>query len=144
MANRKFFYTRVASASDLAPEMHEPYPALVWNSVLGVSSEQMMSVVERLLATGCRYIVAAGTECERWHDSADIQFLAQFPTEQEQNANFVMTSWHTDESPEDVVFFFVNNTNFDDHDFKEFFILQDTFLPCKRDIRHRAIAGRSA
>jgi len=34
-----------------------------------------------------------------------------------------MTTWHAGESERDVAFFFVNNTNFDDYDFKKFLIV---------------------
>jgi hypothetical protein len=124
MFNRKFLYSRITSASALQPEMHGHYPAVVWNTMPGVKTEEIASVMQRLIANGCRYIVAAGTECERWHDIADRQFLAQFPTESERDANFVMTSWHVDESAEDVMLFLVYGTNFEEHDFKEFLVLQ--------------------
>ena len=124
MFNRKFLYSRITSASALQPEMHGQYPALVWNTMPGVKTEEIASVMQRLMANGCRYIVAAGTECERWHDIADDQFLAQFSTESERDANFVMTSWHVDESAEDVMLFLVYGTNFEEHDFKEFLVLQ--------------------
>lgn len=124
MLKRKFLYSRITSASALNPEMHGQYPALVWNTMLGVKTEEIASVMQRLIVNGCRYIVAAGTECERWHDIADRQFLAQFPTESERDANFVMTSWHVDESAEDVMLFLVYGTNFEEHDFKEFLVLQ--------------------
>ncbi len=124
MFKRKFLYSRITAASALQPEMHGQYPALVWNTVPGVKTEEIASLMRRLIATGCRYIVAAGTECERWHHLADEQFLAQFPTEPERDANFVMTSLQADESPEDVILFLVYGTSFEEHDFKEFLVLQ--------------------
>ena len=41
-----------------------------------------------------------------------------------QDAHFLMTSWHANESPEDVTFYLVSTTNFEEHDFKELLILQ--------------------
>jgi hypothetical protein len=35
----------------------------------------------------------------------------------------VMTTWHTGESVEDVVFFAFNLTNFDEHDFRKYLVL---------------------
>jgi len=124
MFRRKFLYSRITSASALHPEMDGHYPALVWNTTPGVKTEEIASVMRRLIANGCRYIVAAGAECERWHDIADEQFFAQFPTEPERDANVVMTSWHAGESPEDVILFLVYGTNFEEHDFKEYLVLQ--------------------
>jgi len=124
MFRRKFLYSRITSASALHPEMHGQYPALVWNTMRGVKTEEIASVMQRLIVNGCRYIVAAGTECKRWHDIADEQFFAQFPTEPERDANVVMTSWHAGESPEDVILFLVYGTNFEEHDFTEYLVLQ--------------------
>lgn len=122
--DRHFFYSRILSASDLSVEVEGLYPALIWNILPGVAPEEMAAVLQNLFSTGCRYIVAGGVDCERWHDIADKQLLIQFPTESEQDQNFVMTSWHTGESSEDVTLFFVNNTNFEDHDFRQFLVLQ--------------------
>ena len=37
--------------------------------------------------------------------------------------NHVMTTWHDDESLEDIVFFFLNNTGFDDFTAERFVVL---------------------
>jgi len=34
-----------------------------------------------------------------------------------------MTTWHADESPDDLAFFFVLNTNFNEPDFKRLLVL---------------------
>jgi hypothetical protein len=44
-------------------------------------------------------------------------------TDQSADAAHVMTTWHADESPDDVAFFFVLNTNFNEHDLKCFLVL---------------------
>jgi hypothetical protein len=44
-------------------------------------------------------------------------------TDQSADAAHVMTTWHADESPDDVAFFFVLNTNFNEHDLKRFLVL---------------------
>lgn len=121
---RQFFYSRMTSAANLRPEMQGCYPVLIWNTVPSVEDEEIASVMLKLFESGCRYVVTGGYDCERWHDIADQQFVIQFPTEEEQYPNFVMTSCHTGESPEEVTFFLVNLTNFDAHDFSEFLILQ--------------------
>ena len=35
----------------------------------------------------------------------------------------VMTSWHDNETVNDIMFFGLNNTNFDYHDFKKYLVL---------------------
>jgi len=44
-------------------------------------------------------------------------------TDQSADAAHVMTTWHANESPDDVAFFFVLNTNFNEHDLKRFLVL---------------------
>ena len=44
-------------------------------------------------------------------------------TQDVQDAAHVMTTWHTGEPPDEVAFFFVCNTNFDDHDFKRYLVI---------------------
>jgi hypothetical protein len=124
VGDRRFLFVRILTGSDFDIEMQCFYPTLVWNTVPGVAVEEVSAVIRTLYASGCRYVVAGGVDCERWHDIADEEFVAQFPSEPEQDENFVMTSWHAGESPADVAFFFVNSTNFDHHEFKRFVVLQ--------------------
>jgi hypothetical protein len=60
-----------------------------------------------------------------WHDIVDEEWLSQHVDDSDdvQAAAHVMTTWHEGESPDDVAFFFVMNTNFDDYDFKDFLIV---------------------
>src|SRR5688572_10199644 len=105
MSQRKLLYDRITSAAAFVSRIQRPYPALIWNTLSAVRREEIASLVRKLLATGCRYVVAAGTECERWHDIADVTFVDQFQTTAQQDANHLMTTWHTNESPEEVMFF---------------------------------------
>ena len=61
--------------------------------------------------------------CEQWHDEVDETYVTR-TLDGEMDERFVMTTWHTDEPILDVAFFFVWNTNFDDHDFRRFLVLQ--------------------
>jgi UDP-N-acetylmuramyl pentapeptide synthase len=40
-----------------------------------------------------------------------------------QETPHVMTTWHTDEPEQEVVFFAFNLTNFDEHDFRKYLVL---------------------
>ncbi len=55
-----------------------------------------------LLQHGVVYFCAWGSDCERMHDCFDSQRL-----EPETNANVIMTTWHTNDTIEDVARFFV-------------------------------------
>jgi hypothetical protein len=81
-----------------APLEGPPYVCLLWAS--SSSSVADRAVLTRaLVASNCVYAVCGGVECEAWHDMVD---------EAAAEANrFVMTTWHSGESPEDLAHFFV-------------------------------------
>lgn len=85
----------------------------------------MLELCSRLLAAGCRYLVAGGVECSDWHDAMDIAVaIREIDDPQEETDKLaVMTTWHEGEAEDDVAFFFVNNTNFEDYVFERFLIL---------------------
>lgn len=101
------------------------FPCLIWDHDGGFSEAQREVVANRLLQAGCRYVVCGGQNCEAWHYAVDIEFVRQHSDDSEEvlEAVHVMSSWHTGESPDDVAFFFVLNTNFDYHDFVRFLVL---------------------
>jgi len=101
-----------------------PYPCLLWDTRGQRSLDDIQYLSRALIASNCRYGVCGGLECDRWHDGLDEAFLSQGLSNDEEESRFVLTTWHTDESPDDVAFFFVHNTNFDDHDFKQFVVVQ--------------------
>jgi len=147
VGDRRFSYICILSASDFEIEMQGFYPALVCNTAPAVGVEEISALIRALYISGCRYVVAGGVNCERWHDIADEEFVPQFPSQTEQDKNFVMTSWHEGESPEDVAFFFVNTTNFDRHNFKRFVVLQfgeDSMIESQLKQEVRKAAGPSA
>lgn len=47
-----------------------------------------------LFASGCRYLVTWGADCERWHDAMDAVNIAAFPDGEIPGDQFVMTTWH--------------------------------------------------
>ena len=110
----------ITTITPLAPQ---PYPCLLWDTRGDWSEAERDTVVAALLESDCRYVVSGGATCEQWHDEVDEAYIAR-TLEPETDERFVMTTWHTDESVEDVAFFFVWNTNFDEHDFRQFVVLQ--------------------
>lgn len=61
-------------------------------------------LVKNLLAKGCRYFVCTGTYGEKLHDFIDD--IVVYKEDQT-----IVTTWHDDETPEDIVYFFVNLTD---------------------------------
>lgn len=58
-----------------------------------------------LCDNGCRYAMVWGVECSSWDDSIDHENLKQFDFGEIPEDHFVMTTWHEDESIEDVLAF---------------------------------------
>jgi hypothetical protein len=63
----------------------------------------IVSLLAPLIEAGCRYFVCWGPDCERVHDIAD-----ECDPFNGTNA-VIMTTWHTDETLEDALWFFLNN-----------------------------------
>jgi len=91
------------------------FAALIWDHDGASNQAGMEQAIDRLLDAGCRYLVCGGRKCETWHDLADAIFgirTLDF-SEAASDAIFLMTTWHTDESVDDVANFFVLNTSID-------------------------------
>jgi hypothetical protein len=76
-----------------------------------MNAEEQRELSAALVAQGCRYAVCAGIKASSCDDSLDWAFLESVNFEPA-DERFVMTSWHDEETPDDVVFFFANCTTF--------------------------------
>ena len=76
-----------------------------------VAPEWRELVSHWLVKSGCVYMMAWGYECEAWDDSVDEAILIAFDYGEIPEDKFVMTTWHEDETLEDV-FFFAKNAAF--------------------------------
>ncbi len=122
--------TYVAMVIDAPGDVVSPFagalfPCMIWDHDGRFTAAQRTEVAKRLLQAGCRYAVCGGQDCEAWHDAVDEEFVRQHADDPAEtlDAVLVMTTWHADESPADVAFFFVLNTDFDDHDFERCLVL---------------------
>ena len=116
----------IARADDFVPPFKGvPFPCLIWDHDGRFSNAERFLVAGALLDAGCRYAVCGGQHCSTWHDVVDEEWVARHVDESDevQEAAHVMTTWHTGESPDEVAFFFVLNTNFDDHEFTRYLVL---------------------
>ncbi len=77
-----------------------------------VSPEEQSGLSEQFVRQGCRYAVCFGHECSLWDDSIDmVGVMAEI---EGRPAPFVMTTWHAEESLEEVAWYFAFCTTFDD------------------------------
>ena len=102
-----------------------PFPCLIWDHEGRATNAERSAVARALLEAGCRYAVCGGKHCEDWHDAVDAEFETlhlEDPDEVEGEA-LVMTTWHEGESPDEVAFFFVYNTDFNELAFARYLVL---------------------
>jgi len=92
----------------LAPEVElpeisylEPFKAIVVVDSV-VSSKWQAQVSSWLVDSGCRYMMAWGTDCSSWDDSVDFASLEAFNFQDTPEDRFVMTTWHSDDPLEEV------------------------------------------
>jgi hypothetical protein len=77
-------------------------------------SKRKLQVARELIEQGCRYAVCSGAEGSAWDDAVDLAYIESHPDNSRDSSEFVMTTWHDDETLEEIAAFFALNTTFDD------------------------------
>jgi hypothetical protein len=109
------------------------YVCILFNNDPDISNEDQNRISDQLVRSGCKYAVCAGFNCSSWDDSVDLAYLATDENYDPPDETFVMTSWHENESAEEIIFFGLNGTNFDDHYFNKYLVL---FVGHKKDLKN--------
>jgi len=65
------------------------------------------------VAAGCRYAMGYGLNAGSWDTAVDVAFIHSDPNFHPPDDRFVMTTWHDDDTPEDVASWLIWNTSFD-------------------------------
>ena len=87
-----------------------------------VSALWQNTVSDWLVRSGCLQMMAWGLGCSSWDDSVDWANISQFAHGDIPDESFVLTSWHEDQSLQEVMHFC---KHFADHPFAE---LRSTLL----------------
>jgi hypothetical protein len=123
----KIFSTATLHRPDafMSPFAGVLFPCLIWDHEGHFRELARSATARALLEAGCRYAVCAGKNCEAWHDAVDMEFVKAHLHDPDGilESVHVMTSCHHEETPDDVAFFFVLNTNFDNHEFRHYLVL---------------------
>jgi hypothetical protein len=123
---RRFYRQAITRASAFVWAFNErPYPCLLWTHSSPLPPNERAELAERLVASQCRYAVCGGQECEALHDDIDSAYIRPLldPATIHLPRPMLMTTWHEGESYAEVASFFVLNTNFAEHDFREFLVV---------------------
>jgi hypothetical protein len=141
-AGRRFFRQAIVRADDFGnPFDGRPYPCLVWTHGAPLPPDERWELAQRLVTSQCRYAVCGGTECEAIHDDVDSAYIGPFLEDGAEDLQrpHVMTTWHAGEPHDEVAFFFVLNTNFDEHDFREYLVVHVGGLPRDHEALEAAV-----
>lgn len=72
--------------------------------------EYKAQIAEQIIGSGCGYVVCGGVESMAWHDAMDESSIAAEISGELKEEETAVTTWHEDESIDDVAFFFALNT----------------------------------
>lgn len=89
-------------------ELTAPFAAVV-SIDADVTPEWRAKVSKWLVEEGCLYVLAHGRECSLWDDSVDIANLEAYDWKGIPEGKSVMTTWHEDESLQEVFYFAINS-----------------------------------
>ncbi len=135
---RELSFVRVAAPEELTAELLPPRPfvcLLAWN-VAGIAEASIGEVARTLIAAGCAYVCAHGSDCTRIDDIVDEECidlqLADEPV------SFVMTTWHDDPTPEAALWFLLENTAVEDD------VDDPAYTPWNAPCRHAVVIDIAA
>jgi hypothetical protein len=101
----------------------EPYVAVISPNDATLTNDERNRLASDLVATNCRSTCATGIDASGWDDAVDWAYLDKKHPEwsgkspvadADDLSDFVMTSWHDNKSPADVLHFAFNCTNLSD------------------------------
>ena len=86
------------------PFVDKPYALLLVINRADIGAVEQEQLSDKIVASGCRYALCFGHECGTWDDSIDHSFVCSDPNFDPPDSRFVMTTWHENETIDDVVF----------------------------------------
>jgi hypothetical protein len=95
-----------------SPVLRKQFVAWIMSNDPTITADERYAISLDLVKAGCRYAVCSGPDGTLWDDSVDFANLEVSPDLKDDE--FVMTTWHDDETLEDIAFYFTQNTAFGD------------------------------
>lgn len=105
------------------PFSDEPFVCILFNNEQFICNDDQNKISDGLVLLNCRCAVCAGYNCSSWDDSIDWAYLSTDEDYNPPDETFIMTTWHDREPIEDIIWYGLNNTNFDDIVFNKYLIL---------------------
>jgi hypothetical protein len=123
MQKKILTYLQLPPGSDLPALDHlSPFLAIV------LAEEEVTELWQAeasrwLVASGCRYLLAWGKDCEAWHDMVEDAALEAYDYEDVPDEHQVVATWHEDEERDEVFWFAKHRAVHPSHSFKATVIL---------------------
>ncbi|OGX35203.1 MAG: hypothetical protein A3B73_04430 [Omnitrophica WOR_2 bacterium RIFCSPHIGHO2_02_FULL_63_39] len=95
-----------AAPSNFLKFAGQPFVVLVYTDRDNFSQERLHALARYLIECNARYVVCAGDASERTHDIFD-EIISHGHWDQKRG-EAILTTWHAKETPEEIVFHFVN------------------------------------
>ena len=123
---RAYYFTRIERADEFRapPDAASGFGCLLWDAQGEAGTIDRGALVQHLLEAGCGTLACGGYECEVWHDTADELLAALNATTWRGAERYVMTTWHTDETPAQVVFYVTDAAAVEEPAFGVYLVLQ--------------------
>lgn len=100
--------------SVLSPWPGEEFALLLVIRDPDVTPDEKATLSRQIVDAGCRYAVCTGVDSGGWDDSIDHAVVEAELAGRRPESKTVMTTWHENETLEEVVTFFLNHTTFED------------------------------
>jgi hypothetical protein len=88
------------------------FVAWIMSNDATLSGDERDAIAMDLVRAGCRYAVCSGPDGTLWDDAVDAASLKVSCLQRKEP---VMTTWHDDETFEEIAEFFACHTSFDDY-----------------------------
>lgn len=120
MSKRISIFTLKKTTDVSSLEIKAPFACLIYSNK-NVTIDDISLVADSLISSGCLYVVCTGKDCETWHDTIDE--ISVMKNVEEGETKLIMTSWHENDSIEEVIWFWLNLTDFDNITFENYLAL---------------------
>ncbi|MBK8097736.1 MAG: hypothetical protein IPK26_11550 [Planctomycetes bacterium] len=117
---RRVWLGRISRPDEFVCPVRREYALLLFAGDEPWSPAAQAELADRLVGSGCRYAVCAGTGSSSWDDAIDMASV--MASVEGRPAPLVMTTWH-DEPLTEVVDFFAANTRFENWRTDEYMVL---------------------
>lgn len=113
---RQIFFLPLESLESLPFNLHLPtsnFVLFLACDASNITTDSIYNFAKKVVALGAAYVCTWGKDCERTHDIID-EFLVKREIEEGKTLPHIMTTWHTNDTLDEALWFALNVTIPDD------------------------------